>query len=285
MKPTERGFLLLTSPLGDPLRKPLTPAAMRRLKQRLKENPVRDPYRHMIPEDLILLGYSPEQAMHILQLLSEEELLMQYMYPAVRQGIQVLTWITEGYPKSVLEALKAESPGTLWAKGNLSLLNMPCVSLVGSRELRPENAAFAKAVGQWAAEHGFALVSGNARGADRTAQNACLDAGGSVISVLADDLLSKHAPQGMLLLSEDGYELPFSAQRAISRNRVIHAMGKYTFVAQASFQKGGTWKGTVQNLRHGYSQVLCFDDGSAAATELIRQGAKPISMEELNTLD
>lgn len=285
MRPAERGFLLLTCPLGEPARKPLTPAAMRRLKQRLKENPVRDPYRQMIPEDLIRLGYSPEQAEHIVYLLSQEELLTEYLYPAVKRGIRVLTWVTEGYPQSVLQALKAESPGTLWAKGELSLLDRPCVSLVGSRELKPENEAFARAVGYWAAEKGYVLVSGNARGADRTAQNACLEAGGAVISILADDLVSKHMPERMLLLCEDGYELPFTAQRAISRNRVIHAMGKYTFVAQASFQKGGTWSGAVQNLKYGYSEVLCFDDGSAAAAELIRRGARPITVAELNNLE
>lgn len=285
MRPAERGFLLLTCPLGEPARRPLTPAAMRRLKQRLREHPVRDPNRQLFPEDLIRLGYAREQAEHIVSLLSQEELLTEYLYPAVRQGIRVLTWVTEGYPQSVLRALKAESPGTLWAKGDPSLLDMPCVGLVGSRELDPENEAFARAVGRWAAARDYALVSGNARGADRTAQNACLAAGGSVISILADDLLSKHAPERMLLLCEDGYELPFTAQRAISRNRVIHSMGKYTFVAQASFQKGGTWKGTVQNLRHGYSQVLCFDDGSAAAAELIRQGARPIETDELNHLE
>lgn len=285
MKPAERGFLLLTSPMGDPLRRPLTPAAMRRLKQRLKEHPVQDPFRQMIPQDLIRLGYSPEQAAHILQLLSEEDRLMDYLYPARKQGIQVLTWLTEGYPQAVLQALKAESPGTLWAKGNISLLHRPCVSLVGSRDLHPQNAEFAAAAGRWAARKGYVLVSGNARGADRTAQSACLEAGGSVISVLADDLLSKPVPRGMLLLSEDGYDLPFSAQRAISRNRVIHAIGRYTFVAQSSFQRGGTWKGTIQNLSHGYSPVYCFDDGSAASAELIRQGAKPITIHGLDELD
>ena len=284
MRPAERGFLLLTSPLGDPLRKTMTPAAMRRLKQRLKENPVSDPHRQMVPEDLIRLGYPPAEAEHILGLLSEEERLLDYLHPALRQGIHVLTWITEGYPQAVLQALKAESPGTLWARGDLSLLGKSCVSLVGSRDLRPENARFAAAVGHWAAKNGYVLVSGNARGADRTAQNACLEAGGAVISVVADELVGKYIPARMLLLSEDGYELPFCAQRALSRNRVIHALGTYTFVAQASFHKGGTWKGTVQNLRQGYSPVFCFDDGSAAAAELIRQGAKAITLDGLTKL-
>ncbi len=283
MRPAERGFLLLTSPLGDPQRRPLSPAAMRQLKRRLRENPVYAPGREMTPADLIAIGCELRQAEHIIGLLAQEERLMQYMYPAVKEGIQVLTWVTKEYPQSVLRALKADSPGTLWAKGNLSLLEKPCISLVGSRELRPDNAEFAAAVGKWAAAQGYVLVSGNARGADRTAQDACLNAGGNVISVLADRLSGHSVPEGMLLLSEDGYDLPFSAQRAISRNRVIHAMGKYTFVAQSSFQRGGTWKGTMQNLKHGYSPVLCFDDGSAAAAELIRQGASPVTPETLLT--
>lgn len=285
MRPTERGFLLLTSQLGVPQRKTMTPAAMRRLKQTLKEHPVEDPNRPMVPEDLVRLGYSYAQAAHILELLSEEDLLLDYLYPAVKQGISVLTWVTQGYPRRVLQALKAESPGTLWARGELSLLEKDCISLVGSRDLHAKNRDFAEAVGYWAAKRGYVLVSGNARGADRTAQDACLRAGGNVICMIADDLLSKSPPEGMLLLSEDGYELPFSAHRAHSRNRVIHAMGKYTFVAQSSFQQGGTWTGTMRNLRQGYSRVYCFDDGSAAAAELIRQGARPITAAELDELD
>lgn len=285
MRPAERGFLLLTSQLGVPQRKPLTPAAMRRLKRKLQEYPADDPHRQMVPSDLTRIGYSPEQAAHILRLLSEEDLLLDYLYPAVKQGISVLTWVTQGYPYRVLHTLKAESPGTLWAKGDLSVLGSECVGLVGSRDLRPKNREFAAAVGRWAAQRQIVLVSGNARGADRTAQDACLNAGGSVISVIADDLLSKTPPAHMLMLSEDGYELSFSAHRAISRNRVIHSFGKYTFVAQSTFQKGGTWKGTMQNLRHGYSSVFCFDDGSAAAAELIRQGAKPITLTGLDALE
>ena len=123
MRPAERGFLLLTSPLGDPLRKTMTPAAMRRLKQRLKENPVSDPHRQMVPEDLIRLGYPPAEAEHILGLLSEEERLLDYLHPAIRQGIHVLTWITEGYPQAVLQALKAESPGQRIPGSRLFLKN------------------------------------------------------------------------------------------------------------------------------------------------------------------
>ena len=85
----------------------------------------------------------------------------------------------------------------------------------------------------------------------------------------------------MLYLSEDGFDEEFSAQRALSRNRCIHALGRMVFVAQCDLQKGGTWSGTVRNLRFGWSPVACFRDGSEAAEQLEQMGAYQISLPEL----
>jgi predicted Rossmann fold nucleotide-binding protein DprA/Smf involved in DNA uptake len=166
----------------------------------------------------------------------------------------------------------------------LELLQKPAVALVGSRNLAPDNLVFAKEVGRQAARQGYVLVSGNARGADRAAQDSCLEAGGEVISVVADDL-SKYSPKGHILyLSEDGFDLPFSAQRALSRNRCIHALGEVTFVAQAELRSGGSWDGSVRNLRHNWSQLCCFNDGSEATLELVQMGAFPVSTGELGNI-
>ena len=96
------------------------------------------------------------------------------------------------------------------------------------------------------------------------------------------DVLTEHRPEpSVLYLSEDDFDAPFSAQRALSRNRCIHALGRMVFVAQSSLQQGGTWDGTVKNLRHGWSNVIVFADGSEAARELERLGAFLISKEEI----
>ena len=137
----------------------------------------------------------------------------------------------------------------------------------------------------YAARQGLTLVSGNARGADKAAQEACLAAGGRVVSFVADALEKQEIREGILYVSEDGFELPFTAQRAISRNRCIHALGRMVFVAQATLEKGGTWDGTVKNLRHGMSSVACFRDGSQASLALERMGAYLIGMEDLNDLE
>jgi hypothetical protein len=164
-------------------------------------------------------------------------------------------------------------------------LEKPKVSLVGSRELLPENRDFAREMGRQAAQQGYVLVSGNARGADQTAQNACLEAGGCVISVVADALADHSLRENMLYLSEEDFDAPFSAQRALSRNRIIHSLGQMTFVAQCGYQTGGTWDGTVKNLRFSWSSVFCLDDHSPASELLNQMGANLICKDNLADLD
>ncbi len=281
MTGTEKGFLLLTSHLGDPGRPVLTTAQFRILADRVRQavNPGED--RELTVSDLLSLGYGRDMAARILQLLSGEELLKHYISRGSRLDCTPVTRVTEDYPLILRQRLGLDSPGILWAKGNLSLLNTPAIALVGSRELKPENHAFAEAVGSYAAWQGLTLVSGNARGADRTAQDACLAAGGRVISIVADELWKHQTGENVLFLSEEDYDSPFTAQRALSRNRCIHALGRLVFVAQSGYRKGGTWDGTARNLQFGWSPVACFRDGSEASKELEQMGAYLITSEDL----
>ena len=277
----ELGFLLLGSSLGNPDRKILTVPQMRNLALCIRTAPRGEEDRQMSAQDLKALGYGEDAAQRILGLLGQEELAEHYLSRAAVNGCVLLTRVSEHYPRAIRRALGLESPGCIWAKGNLELLKTPMVSLVGSRELHPKNRRFAREVGIQAARQGYTLVSGNARGADRTAQDAALLAGGCVISIVADDLEHKYPGDKMLYLSENSFDLPFSAQRALSRNRLIHSLGCKTFVAQCTLGSGGTWDGTVKNLSRHCSPVFCFDDGSEAAGQLRQMGAVGIGMEEL----
>ena len=97
----------------------------------------------------------------------------------------------------------------------------------------------------------------------------------------ADELNKQIAQENVLYLSEDSFDLPFSSIRAHSRNRVIHALGEKTFVAQCNFGAGGTWDGTAKNLQKNWSPVFCFADGSAAVAELVELGAAAVDQEQL----
>ena len=277
MNAREQGFLLLTSHLGDADRKPLTVAQLRVLTAcvRASEQPREE--RNMVTDDLMAMGYNRPSAERIVSLLSESERMRSYIMKGVRAGCMPITRITTGYPQLLHKRLGSDTPGVLWAKGEISLLEAPAIALVGSRELREENIAFAREVGRQAATQGFVLVSGNARGADREAQEACLAAGGRVISIVADSLTRQNVRKNVLYLSEDSYDLPFSTPRALSRNRLIHCMGRVTLVAQCRKEKGGSWDGSVNNLRHCWSPLYCFDDGSEGANALMDRGASPVT--------
>ena len=284
MTGAERGFLLLCCHLGNPERRPLTAAQFRKLARRVRDAEKSPDDRELERKDLTKLGYSTEEACRILELFAEEALLERYLARAAKFGCVPLTRLTPGYPKQILDALGDDAPGCIWARGDLSLLERPGIALVGSRELRPENARFAREVGAEAARQGLTLISGNARGADRAAQDACLAAGGGVVSIVADRLTDHVPAKNILYLSEEGFDLEFSAQRALSRNRCIHALGISAIAAQCSLQSGGTWDGSVKNLRFGWSPLYVFDDGSESAKLLEQMGATLMGFEKLENL-
>ena len=201
MTGAEAGFLLLTSSLGNPDRKVLTTAQLRILSGRVKRAERVTVDRPMEVEDLIALGYGREMAAHILQLLQQEQLLHLYCKKAEKEGCIPLTWASNAYPAGLKHRLGEETPGCIWCKGDLSLLMQPMVALVGSRDLGERNRSFAQQVGYQAARQGYVLVSGNARGADQAAQNACLRAGGKVICIVADSLTDKPLREDVLYIS------------------------------------------------------------------------------------
>ena len=284
MRGAEQGFLLLTSHLGDPESKPLTVAQFRKLASlvQMMDQPTEN--RDLTRQDLIALGYGQEMAQRILQLLSRQELLKYYVNLAAKTDCYPSTRIGALYPSIFRNKLGLDSPGCLWAKGDSRLLNRPAVALVGSRDLGENNKAFAKEAGRQAAQQGYVLISGNARGADKMAQESCLEAGGQVISIVADSLQRCADTPGVLYLSEDGFNMPFSSIRALSRNRLIHAMGCLTLVAQSGCGRGGTWNGSVQNLHNHWTPLCCFRDGSEAARQLVQMGAMGIELSDLKDL-
>lgn len=285
MNPRERGFLLLTSHLGDPNRRVLSASQLRTLAERVRTMEPGGQDRDLEEKDLLALGFGREAAERILALLGQEAELEYYLRRGAKKGCVPVSRVSPDYPGLLRHRLGQESPGCLWCRGETALLNTPAIALVGSRELREENRVFAAEVGRQAALQGLTLVSGNARGADRTAQEACLEAGGRVISIVADELSRQPLRENVLYVSEEDFDLPFSAQRALSRNRCIHALGRMVFVAQSDWGRGGTWDGTVKNLRAGWSPVACFRDGGEAMTRLEALGAYLVDLPDLQALE
>ncbi len=268
MRPAEKLLVLLLCRLGQEIR-PLRPAELRRFSEALAA--VHTDENAEVTDDVLrACGIAAEMRQRVLSLLARENVLTSYL--AAAPDISVLTRISEGYPQR-LRSLGAECPGVLFCKGDPRLLATRCVSLVGSRRLSAQGRAFARHIGTLAAKEGFTLVSGGAPGADRTAQEACLAAGGRVVSFVPDALTGCRARKNVLYCSDEGYELTFSAARALRRNLFIHALGEKVFVAQCPRCAGGTWAGTQENLRRGLSTVYALRDGTEGAEALGALGA------------
>ena len=283
MTAAEEGVLLLCCRLGDPNCKPLTLPQFYELGQRVfPALSGEDPLRQLSTKDLTKLGYDEARADEILRLLDRDGQLMDYLRKAEELDIYPLTRLSANYPQKLRQALSYHTPAVLFYRGDLSLLQRPAVAVVGSRRLHPMNLSFARSMGQYVAQNKDVLVSGGAAGADLAAQDACIAADGKSVIFVADRLTA-HTATHTLFLSADGYDIPFSNYRALDRNKLIHIHGEKSVAAQCTFGKGGTWQGCTENLKHGWSRLFVFDDGSKGAQALIDQGATAIR--EPNEID
>lgn len=289
----ERCMLLLFAPLAG--EKALSSAEFQRMEQTLA---VLGPALagldgDLTEQELTRLGVKPQWAERILFRLEQGAALDRQLKLLAGRGITPITRISEEYPQRIRETLGPRGPVLLYCAGNLSLLQRECISLVGSRHLRPKGMRFARALGAQAAQEGLVYVSGGASGADTEGFEGAMEQGGSAILFLPDSLMMRMrgmkgllASGRLLLVSEYGYAMNFSGQRAYARNRLIHAMGQKTFVAQADYGRGGTWNGVMENLKNGWSPVyMCNEEPEDKGTcGLIERGCHPVRQEELKQL-
>ena len=146
----------------------------------------------------------------------------------------------------------------LFGIGERSLLKGGGIAIVGSRNVDSEGEAFAREVGGLCAFNNMPVVSGGARGVDQTAMRAALDANGTVIGVLSDNLLGNSteriarnaiADGCLLLISPYHPRARFTVGTAMARNKLLYAMADYGLVVSAEFNKGGTWEGAKEELK------------------------------------
>ena len=283
MTTAELGFLLLCCDIADGL-PPLTLHRLELLRRRMQAQECSKPDCELDAQAFEALGYKKEYAAYLSALFAREEALDTYLTLGAQRQCYPLTCVSDGFPP-LRARLGTRCPAVLFYRGDLSLLQAKRITLVGSRQLSEQGRAFAERIGQLAAKEGYTLVSGNARGADKTAQDACLAHGGSVISVVSEPLYALPQPdERMLYLAESGWHQEFTPARALSRNRLIHALGERSFVAQCA-PGSGTRKGAEDALKHGIAPVFVHKDGTKEAEALASLGAALICLDSLQTLD
>jgi predicted Rossmann fold nucleotide-binding protein DprA/Smf involved in DNA uptake len=203
-------------------------------------------------------------------------------------------WVTSrgesDYPER-LHRLKQNAPPLLYGCGEKKLLSRGGLAIVGSRDVDAAGEEFTKRVAASAAREAMQVVSGGARGVDQLAMLAALEAGGTVVGVLADSLL-RSATSGraresiqdgrLTLVSAFDPEAGFNVGNAMQRNKQIYALADFGLVVSSGFNEGGTWSGAIEQLeklRLTPIFVRAGDNVPEGNRQLLRRNALPFPSE------
>ncbi len=169
-----------------------------------------------------------------------------YLLKMQNNNILPITIHDARYP-AILKDIK-DPPLCLYCRGNLQLLNTPCVAVVGTRKLTDYGVVVTKQYVENLCKADFTIVSGLAAGVDSIAHRTALENEGKTIAVLAGGLnhiypasnynLAKTISENNLILSELAPEINPQAYQFPLRNRIIAGLSKAVLITEAGAKSG-----------------------------------------------
>jgi DNA processing protein len=263
MSPNTQAILLLTAPLivGRGSKIPSDPLTLREYK-RLAH------HLHILnrqPADLLASDAEPllrecqpiVDATRLKRLLGRGFLLSQAIERWQTRAIWVMSRADAAYPARLKTHLKHDTPPVLYGCGDATILETGGLAVVGSRHVDEALVAWTEGIGRLTAQARRTLVSGGARGIDQAAMHGALEAGGTVVGVLADSLERAALHRGhrhylmdgqLVLISPYDPSAGFNVGHAMQRNKLIYALADAALIVNAEYEKGGTWAGAVEQL-------------------------------------
>ncbi len=210
-----------------------------------------------------------------------------------RGGLWLVTRSEADYPKRLRERLQHRTPPVLFGCGDPTLLNAGGIAVVGSRAADEGALRFTAELGRRAAGQGLPIVSGDARGVDRTAMEAALGAGGRALGVLPGNLLrsaSSRRHRGWLvaeqlaLVSTFPPETRWRGWQAMDRNKHIYCLADAGVVVTSARGRSGTWAGATETLKNRWVPVWVRRSDNPGNVGLAEIGARWMPDEALDRL-
>ena len=240
----------------------------------------------MSRQDIIKqLGADDNFADRIMRLVDRNASLCFELEKLSGMGIEAVTRADKEYPAALKKKLLGACPPIFYCAGDLELLNNRTVGFVGSRAVEQKDAEFTKNAVNRVVSLGYGVVSGGAKGIDTIAGTEAILRDSFSIEYVSDSMLRKLKSSDTVKRIQDGKLLMLSVVRpdagfnvgiAMQRNRYIYAQSEATVVVRADLNKGGTWSGATENLRHSWCPTLCWDDTYPGNIALIDKGAVAI---------
>jgi DNA processing protein len=208
------------------------------------------------------------------------------------EHIHLITVLNPAYPSLLKSSLgRSHIPPILFFMGDLELLARQTIAIIGSRNASESSLAFTRMVAQYLSQQGANVISGNARGVDRTAyEGATSTDDGYTTLVLPHgihklsktqmrDLQPRIEAGNVLLLSQFHPDAQWVVSRAMERNNVVTGLAQVVIVAESD-SKGGTWEGANGALKQGRRvYVRQSGDGTLLPGNglLLEKGGHPLS--------
>ncbi len=206
-------------------------------------------------------------------------------------GVKIVTIKDDGFPQRIREKLGKFCPPLLYTCGNLNILQQKFVGYAGSRFIDKEDIEWTENRLKKNLYDGFGVVTGGAKGIDSVAIQYALKHDAPTVVFLADNFKEKLRDSFIQKNIWDGKLLIFShisplapktrnsfIAAAMERNKFIYALSNGTAVVRSDLNKGGTWSGAIEALKHGWAQVFVWNNIKYPGNQkLIEMGAHALS--------
>lgn len=214
-----------------------------------------------------------------------QKALLDLEWINLQSNVHLLSVTDSAYPELLAQIPK--SPPLLFVRGDIHLLSLPQIAIVGSRNPSSGGSENAHRFAEFLAANGFAITSGLALGVDAAAHQGALMAKGKTIAVMGTglDLIypARHRALAQQILDAGGAlvsELPLgSGSKAANfpqRNRIISGLSCGVLVVEAAIQSGSliTAKAALEQNREVFAIPGSIHNPLARGChQLIRQGA------------
>jgi DNA processing protein len=241
---------------------------------------------HASPQALRAAGLSSKLVDTLLQVRTDVS-LEQVWERIHAQGIQVLTWEDDGYPRRLKEI--NQPPPVLYLRGDLIPDDEWAVAVVGTRRITAYGRQVTEEIAGSLARSGVSVISGLARGIDAVAHRATLASGGRTLAVLGSGVDRIYPPENRSLAEEVIHQGAVISDYALGtppegvnfppRNRIIAGLSMAVIVVEAGERSGALI--TAGFAADQGREVFAVPGNiiapqSKGANRLIQEGARPL---------
>ncbi len=206
-------------------------------------------------------------------------------------GCSLLNWTEPEYPQSLLQIY--DPPVMLYVRGDLQVLNLPSLGIVGTRRPTLYGTQMAQRLGRDLAARGLVILSGMARGIDAIGHQGAMDAHGRAIGVLGTGIdvcypkenkkLYEKVLERGAIISEFPLRTHPAPENFPIRNRIVAGMPLGVVVVEGAQYSGSL---ITARLAMEFGREVFGVPGnvtqpvSFAPNQLIKQGAKLVTSAE-----